>query len=580
MDTVAVTDHGNMFGAVDLYSEAKAHGVKLIFGCETYVAATDRHDKTEPPQLPPHPAREERRRLQEPLVPELDGLPRGLLLQPAHRQAAPARAQRGPDRAVGVPRRRGRADAREERASRRPRRSRASTQDMFGKGNFFLELMPNGLAGAGQLNGELIADGARRLGIPLVATNDCHYVNRSDAARARGPDGDPAGQDASRTRSGCKHRIDSYYIKSPAEMDAYFKRRPRGAREHRRDRASCATSSSSSARRYLPNYKVPDGDDRSTAYLEQDRRARGSSGASSEVARARRASSTATCTASALALELGVIQKMGFSGYFLIVWDFINWAKEHGIPVGPGPRLGRRLAGRVRAAHHRHRSDRVQAAVRALPEPRARVDAGLRRRLLHEPARRGHQVRHRTSTARTTSARSSTLHQLKARGVHPRHRARDGASRSPRPTSSPSSCPSRSQGKTPPIARGDRAGAASSRQLYDESPTVPRAARHREALEGLNRHAGMHAAGVVIAEKPLWEYVPCFRGQNDEIVTQFAMKEVEKAGPGQVRLPRPQDAHRHPDRGATSINQRARRARRAAARHRRASRSTTPTSTR
>ena len=68
------------------------------------------------------------------------------------------------------------------------------------------------------------------------------------------------------------------------------------------------------------------------------------------------------------------------------------------------------------------------------------------------------------------------------------------------------------------------------KQLYNESPL------HRElldlaaALEGLNRHAGMHAAGVVIAEKPLWEYVPCFRGQNDEIVTQFAMNEVEKAG--------------------------------------------------
>ena len=85
------------------------------------------------------------------------------------------------------------------------------------------------------------------------------------------------------------------------------------------------------------------------------------------------------------------------------------------------------------------------------------------------------------------------------------------------------------QGKIAAGARGDRAE-PELKQLYNESPL------HRElldlaaSLEGLNRHAGMHAAGIVIAERPLWDHVPCFRGQNDEIVTQFAMKEVEKAG--------------------------------------------------
>ena len=115
MKPVAITDHGNMFGAVDFYKKAKKHGVKPIFGCETYVAPrSTRQDRAA--QQPPHPARQGQGRLQEPLVPQLDGVPRGLLLQPAHRQEAAARAQRGADRPVGVPRRRGRADADAARA--------------------------------------------------------------------------------------------------------------------------------------------------------------------------------------------------------------------------------------------------------------------------------------------------------------------------------------------------------------------------------------------------------------------------------------------------------------------------------
>ena len=111
---------------------------------------------------------------------------------------------------------------------------------------------------------------------------------------------------------------------------------------------------------------------------------------------------------------------------------------------------------------------------------------------------------------------------------HPRHRARDGDSvrrgRQAREARARAGA-----GQDAAGARGDRAE-PELKQLYNESPL------HRElldlaaALEGLNRNAGMHAAGIVIGEKPLWEYVPCFRGQNDEIVTQFAMNDVEKAG--------------------------------------------------
>ena len=105
--------------------------------------------------------------------------------------------------------------------------------------------------------------------------------------------------------------------------------------------------------------------------------------------------------------ELDVICKMGFAGYFLIVADFIRWARDNGVPVGSGPRLRRRLAGRVRARHHRPRPARARPAVRALPESRARVDAGLRHRLLHGRPRPRHRLRGARSTAASASRRSS-----------------------------------------------------------------------------------------------------------------------------------------------------------------------------
>ena len=122
----------------------------------------------------------------------------------------------------------------------------------------------------------------------------------------------------------------------------------------------------------------------------------------------------------------------------------------------------------------------------------------------------------------------ATFHQLKARGV-----IRDIARVMEIPFAEADKLaklvPEPVQGKSPPVREAIEQ-TPELKQLYNESPL------HRElldlaaALEGLNRNAGMHAAGIVIAERPLWEYVPCFRGQNDEIVTQFAMKEVEKAG--------------------------------------------------
>ncbi len=225
--------------------------------------------------------------------------------------------------------------------------------------------------------------------------------------------------------------------------------------------------------------------------------------------------------------ELGVIQQMGFSGYFLIVWDFINWAKDHGIPVGPGrgSGAGSAVAWALRITDIDPLEFKLLFERFLNPErvsmPDFDVDFCMNRR--------GEVIKYvQEKYGKEQVGQIATFHQLKARGV-----IRDIARAMEIPFGEADKLaklvPEPVAGKSPPV-RDAIEQTPELKQLYNESPL------HRElldlaaALEGLNRNAGMHAAGVVIAERPLWEYVPCFRGQNDEIVTQFAMKEVEKAG--------------------------------------------------
>ena len=114
-----------------------------------------------------------------------------------------------------------------------------------------------------------------------------------------------------------------------------------------------------------------------------------------------------SATSERLDYELDIITGMGFAGYFLIVADFIKWAKANDIPVGPGPRFGRRIGRRLVADHHRSRPDCARPAVRALPQSRTRVDARLRHRLLRNPPRQGDHLRPAASTGATRSRRSS-----------------------------------------------------------------------------------------------------------------------------------------------------------------------------
>lgn len=520
MDTVAVTDHGNMFGALDLYNEAKAHDVKVIFGCETYVAAADLRDRTN------------RRNYHLVLLAEnetgyknlsylnsmgyLEGFyynPRvdKALLRERHEGLIAMSACLGGEVAQTL----AKGGVAEAEAVAR------EYEDIFGKGNFFLELMPTKTPEQQELNEALVKMGAR-LDLPLVATNDCHYVDRADAAAHEVLMAIQTGKSLSDEKR-MKHTVDSYYLKSPAEMNADLGHVPQALENTVAIAKRCKVKHDFS-KTYLPKYGVPEGHSLDSYITEVagaglERRFRHLT--------ARGKAFDPDAYRERLRTELAVIHKMGFSGYFLIVWDFINWAKQHGIPVGPGRGSG---AGSI-VAYAMGITDIDPIDMKLLferflnPErismPDFDVDFCMNRR--------DEVIKYvQDKYGRERVAQIATFHQLKARGV-----IRDIARVMEIPFAEADKLaklvPEPVQGKSPPVKDAIEA-TPELKALYNESQM------HRElldiaaALEGLNRHAGMHAAGIVIAEEPVWEYVPCFRGQNGEIITQFAMKEVEKAG--------------------------------------------------
>ena len=520
MDTVAVTDHGNMFGAIDLYSEAKAHGTKLIFGCETYVAATDRHDRTN------------RRNYHLILLAKDDvgyknlsflnskGYLEGFYYNPRIDKQILKDHSEG---LIGLSACLGGeiAQTLEKHGVAAAEETAKEYASMLAPGDFFLELMPTPTPEQETLNGELKRM-SKKLGIPLIATNDCHYVNRADAQAHDVLMAIQTGKSL-KDEKRLKHVVDSYYLKSPSEMNDAFKDVPE-ALENSLEIAKRCNVKLKLDQTYLPQYKVPEGETLDTymaRIVEQGLERRFATFA------ARGAKFDADAYRERCRIELGVIQKMGFSGYFLIVWDFINWAKEHGIPVGPGrgSGAGSAVAWAMRITDIDPLEFKLLFERFLNPErvsmPDFDVDFCMNRR--------GEVIKYvQEKYGREQVGQIATFHQLKARGV-----IRDIARAMEIPFGEADKLaklvPEPVQGKSPPVREAIET-TPELKQLYNESPL------HRElldlaaALEGLNRNAGMHAAGVVIAEKPLWEYVPCFRGQNDEIVTQFAMKEVEKAG--------------------------------------------------
>ncbi len=536
MKSVAVTDHGNLFGAVDFYRKAKDAGVKPILGMETYVAGEKgRLDRTE--RVGRHLVLLARNQegwanlrtlssraftegfYYDPRVdkPLLKGHSKGLVGMSACL-------------AGEIPRliRHGEMDA--------ARRAAREYRDIFEPGYFFLEVQSNGMREQADVNAKLAQLG-RDEGIPLVATADAHYVRREDA-KAHEVLMCIASNKTFSDPKRLRHETDGLFITSPDEMAAAL---PgfEDAVARSAEIAEACNVELQLGRTFLPKFSLPEGvsEDELIAKLARgglDRRFAEIDGKYAHDRDAYRAQ---------LEMELGVIRKMGFSGYFLIVQDFINWAKEREVPVGPGRGSG---AGSIVAWSLRITDlDPIRWSLlfeRFLnPERVSMPDFDID----FCQNRRDEVIRYvREKYGRDNVGQIITFGSLKARSV-----IRDVVRVMGLPFAEGDRIaklvPDPVQGKTPPLEKCIE-NEPRLRDLHEKPAVISQWTDERGvqqtvttkdlldigmALEGLNRQAGLHAAGVVIADKPLWEYVPVYKDdKSDLLVSQFAKDEVEKAG--------------------------------------------------
>jgi DNA polymerase-3 subunit alpha len=544
MKAVAMTDHGNMFGAIQFYQSAKDHGVKPIFGCEAYLADGDA------------PAKTDRKNYHIVLLAKnavgyknlqrlvsyghLDGfyynprIDRKTLREHSEGLIGLSACLGGHiSRLITA----GDMDGARERVR--------EYADIFEPGSYFLELQPNGMELQEKVNAELAQLG-RDLGVPIAATNDCHYVDQTEAYAHEVLMCMGMGRTMNDEKR-LKHDCEAFFIKTPQEMWSYFSKYPEAMENTARIAQMCNVDLVL-GRPELPDFRLPEGVEDEREYLRDVARR----GLAERLAEQRMLGRKLDENVyhERLERELQIIIDMKFPGYFLIVWDFIRHAKQIGVPVGPGRGSG---AGSL-----------VAYCMRITDLDPLQYDLLFERFLNPERVsmpdfdidfcmdRREEVIRYVTDHyGADRVGQIATFHSLKARGLVrdvcrvmglPAGEANELAKLIPEgPKVSLSLCMAdpkalRAKMKADP----DNAAKLETKLQIAEAGTKLRERCETNSdiqkiveigcsLEGLNRHAGMHAAGIVIGNRALTEHVPCFRA-DDKIVTQYTMTDVEAAG--------------------------------------------------
>ena len=514
MNSVAITDHGVMYGVIDFYRAAKAAGIHPVLGSEVYVAPGSRFS-TEPGQG------NEDRYYHLVLLAENDtgyhnlmkivsrGFTEGYYYKPRvdlevleefHEGIIALSACLAGEVQRYVAR--GLYEEGKEAALRYER--------IFGKGNFFLELQDHGIAEQQLVNQGLLRM-SRETGIPLVATNDVHYtyaddVKPHDILLCLQTGKKLADEDRMRYEGG------QYYIKSEEEMKALFPYALEALENTQKIADRCQVEIEFGVTK-LPKYDVPDGWT-SWEYLNK----------LCHEGLAERYQPVSEELTTRLDYELSVIKTMGYVDYFLIVWDFIKYAKDHGIMVGPG--RGSAAGSLVSYCLGITTIDPIRYQLlfeRFLnPERVSMPDIDVD----FEPEGRQAMIEY---VSRKYGAdcvvQIVTFGTLAARGV-----IRDVGRVMDLPYAFVDSI-----AKMVPQELNitlDKALAANGefRKLYQEDEQVQELVDMSKRLEGLPRHTSMHAAGVVISQKSVDEYVPLSLGSDGAVVTQFTMTTLEELG--------------------------------------------------
>jgi len=527
MESVAMTDHGNLFGAVQFFSHAKEAGIKPILGCEVYVAPGDRRDKGPSPDGSPnafhlillamneegyrnlcrlvtlghlegfyyHP------RVDSNLLKELNG---GLISLSACMKGSVSHLIRT-----------GRLEEAREAAR--------EFATIFDQDRFYLEVQANLMPEQTKVN-EALKELSRELSIPLVATNDCHYLNREDweahdilLCIQTGKSLDDPKRMKLSTRE--------FFLKSREEMasalrdDGYAE-----ALDNTVDIAKRCRFEMEFGQYKYPVFDVPEKTSLNEMLMKDAQNGLKMRMKEKEAEEGPLSSALKKEYQERLSFELDIITQMGFAGYFLIVADFIEYARGSDIPVGPG--RGSAAGSLVAYCLRITNIDPIKYGLlferflnpQRISMPDIDIDFCIngREEVIRYVAEK---------YGRDNVGQIITFGTMKAKAA-----IRDVG----RTLSIP-------YGEVDRIAKLIPGGPnVSLEKAIEEEPELQKLEQGEQpkkklmkiarSLEGLSRHASTHASGVVISDRPLVEYLPLFKGTNDEVMTQFTMDQIEKLG--------------------------------------------------
>ncbi len=526
MPAVAMTDHGNIFGAVHFVNAAKQAGVKPIIGCELYICKKDDHRIARTPpdgdtynHLLVLAEDEEGYRNLARITSEASL--HGFYYKPRVSKQFLAEHSKGLIGLSGCLKGEVAENLMEEKYE--AARSAASFyRDIFGKDNFFLEIQDQGLEMEHRIHSNLFRL-EKELGLPMVATNDSHYLCEDDAHAQDVMLCIQTGKSIQDTNR-MKFQGQDFFVKSHDEMARVFKDAPEvlsrtlGIAERCNVRLEKVSNP-------FPHFEVPAGYtlDSYFEHVTREGFAR-----RLEVLRGLadqgRLKRTIADYEQRLTRELAIIQQMQFSGYFLIVWDFIRYAREHDIPVGPG--RGSAAGSLVSYSMAITDIDPLQHELlferflnpERISMPDIDIDFCMNRR--------GEVINYVTQKyGRENVAQIITFGTMAAKAaIKDVGRAMDipyaDVDRIAKMVPTTLNIKLEQAIKDSPALQ----------QAYENEPQVRQLLDTARKLEGLVRNAGVHAAGVVISPRPLTELVPLHKTKNDEIVTAFDMVAIEKMG--------------------------------------------------
>src|SRR5579863_2989416 len=554
MPAVAVTDHGNLFAAEHFHHEASTRGVKPIIGCEVYVARTSRHDRGEKTNgdaaRPGRPASasngqsngqsggqngdvcqrgtnhlvllcENAEGYRNLIYLVSKGFLEGFYYKPRIDYDLLAKHSSGLialsaclSGAVAEPLVDGRFDDARDAAYR--------LRDIFGKSNFFLEVQDQGLEIDQPVNRELVRL-SRESGIPLVATNDCHYLTRADARAQEVLMCIQTGKTMSDPQR-MRFATDQFYFKTAEEMAQVFRELP-DALERTAAIAERCNVRIDPVRNSFPEFNVPEGHT-IDSYFERVAR----EGFAERVPFLEKLAKQGWLRRplaeyeQRLSSEIKMIMKMRYAGYFLIVWDFMRYARAQGIPVGPG----RGSAAGSLASYALKITDVDPLQYDLLferflnPErvsmPDIDIDFCMRRRgevIDYVTQKYGRDNVAQIITFGTMAAKAALKDVGRALDL-PYGDVDKLAKLVPNQLNIELEDAVKQSGQL-------RSAIESDERFKDMLEIAKR-------LEGLARHASTHAAGVVISPQPLTDLLPVYKTNRDEITTQYDMKGLERLG--------------------------------------------------